>query len=294
MALTSSIKILVTGANGQLGMEFRQLQNAFPGFEFLFASKEELPITDDKKVDQYFSTHLPRFCINCAAYTAVDKAEKERTAAYDVNANAVGILAAACKKYEVKFFHISTDYVFAGNATKPYTEADDTAPLNYYGYSKLSGEEKALKEYDQVMIFRTSWVYSSYGNNFVKTMLRLIAERERIGVVADQYGSPTYAADLANAIMQIIAKQNFVPGIFHYCNTGIITWHQFAQAIREISRASCRVDAITTADYPTPAKRPSYSALDTQKFQQTFHIPIPQWRESLEHCLGILRSHKSS
>lgn len=294
MALTSSIKILVTGANGQLGMEFRQLQNAFPGFEFLFASKEELPITDDKKVDQYFSTHLPRFCINCAAYTAVDKAEKERTAAYDVNANAVGILAAACKKYEVKFFHISTDYVFAGNATKPYTEADDTPPLNYYGYSKLSGEEKALKEYDQVMIFRTSWVYSSYGNNFVKTMLRLIAERERIGVVADQYGSPTYAADLANAIMQIIAKQNFVPGIFHYCNTGIITWHQFAQAIREISRASCKVDAITTADYPTPAKRPSYSALDTQKFQQTFHIPIPQWRESLEHCLGILRSHKSS
>ena len=294
MALTSSIKILVTGANGQLGMEFRQLQNAFPGFEFLFASKEELPITDDKKVDQYFSTHLPRFCINCAAYTAVDKAEKERTAAYDVNANAVGILAAACKKYEVKFFHISTDYVFAGNATKPYTEADDTAPLNYYGYSKLSGEEKALKEYDQVMIFRTSWVYSSYGNNFVKTMLRLMAERERIGVVADQYGSPTYAADLANAIMQIIAKQNFVPGIFHYCNTGIITWHQFAQAIREISRASCKVDAITTADNPTPAKRPSYSALDTQKYQQTFHIPIPQWRESLEHCLGILRSHKSS
>ena len=121
-----------------------------------------------------------------------------------------------------------------------------------------------------------------------------MAERERIGVVADQYGSPTYAADLANAIMQIIAKQNFVPGIFHYCNTGIITWHQFAQAIREISRASCKVDAITTADYPTPAKRPSYSALDTQKFQQTFHIPIPQWRESLEHCLGILRSHKSS
>lgn len=290
--MNSAIKILVTGANGQLGMEFRQLEKDFPGFQFLFVAKDELSIDDGNKTGQFFTAHLPDYCINCAAYTAVDKAETEMGTAYTVNALAVGVLAKVCKKFNAKLFHISTDYVFAGNGNRPYTENDETAPLNYYGYSKRCGEEKAFENNDQVIILRTSWVYSSFGKNFVKTMLRLMSEKESIGVVADQYGSPTYAADLAHAILKIIEGKQFVPGTYHYCNNGIINWHQFATAIKEITHSTCTVNAISTADYPTPAKRPAYSALDTDKFQTTFSINIPDWKESLEKCLQILVPHK--
>lgn len=282
--------ILVTGANGQLGMEFRTLAGDYSGIHFLFVSKEELSVIDEAAVENYFSKHKLDYCINCAAYTAVDMAEKDMGVAYSANAVAVGYLAKACKRRQVKFIHISTDYVFAGNALKPYTETDETDPLNYYGYTKLQGEKKVFVANEQSIIIRTSWVYSSFGKNFVKTMIRLMNEKESIGVVADQFGCPTYAADLALAIMQIISSEKFVPGIYHYCNKGIISWHEFALEIKELIHSKCTVNAITTEDYPTPAKRPHYSAFDTSKIEQTYGLHIPMWQDSLRRCIVLMKT----
>lgn len=280
---------MVTGANGQLGMELRALAGAYPAFHFLFVTKEELSVIDEKAINEYFSEHQIDYCVNCAAYTAVDKAEKDMGVSYSVNAVAVGYLAAACKRQQVKFIHISTDYVFAGNAAKPYKETDETDPLNYYGYTKLQGEKKVFAANEQSVIIRTSWVYSSFGKNFVKTMIRLMNEKQSIGVVADQFGCPTYAADLAMAIMQIISAQNFVPGIYHYCNKGIISWHDFAVEIKHLVHSNCTVNPITTDEYPTPAKRPHYSAFDTSKIEQTFHLHIPMWQDSLRSCMVLMQ-----
>lgn len=280
--------ILVTGANGQLGMEFRELEKQFPGYRFLFASKEELSIADKASIDQYFSTHDIHYCFNCAAYTAVDKAEQEKDIALNINATAVGSLAAACKQYNAGFFHFSTDYVFNGEATNAYTPADATDPVNFYGQTKLEGEQFAVANNPQAIIIRTSWVYSRFGKNFVKTMLRLMHEKESISVVADQYGSPTYAADLASAVMQMITTEKLTAGIYHYCNEGVINWFEFATAIKELSHSPCKVNPITTADYPTPAKRPAYSALDTQKIQAEYNLVIPSWKVSLEKCIAGL------
>ncbi len=277
---------MVTGANGQLGMEFRALAGSYPGFHFLFVSRDELSVTDEAAIGSYFTEHKPDYCVNCAAYTAVDKAEKDMGVTYAVNAVAAGYLAAACKREQAKFIHISTDYVFAGNATAPYKETDETDPLNYYGYSKLQGEKKVFPANEQSIIIRTSWVYSSFGKNFVKTMARLMNEKESLGVVADQFGCPTYAADLAMAIMQIISSQNFVPGIYHYCNKGIICWYDFAIEIKQLIHSNCTVNPITTAAYPTPAKRPYYSAFDTSKIEQTFGLHIPMWQDSLRKCMA--------
>lgn len=282
--------ILVTGANGQLGNEMQVISAAYPAYHFLFVTKEVLPIDNAETMKNYFAAHPIDYCVNCAAYTAVDKAETEPEKAMNVNGTAVGILAAVCKSYNAGFIHVSTDYVFDGSATTPYTEDFRVAPVNTYGATKLKGEELAQQQNPGSIIIRTSWVYSSFGNNFVKTMMGLMKEKEQLNVVSDQVGCPTYAADLAAAIMQIIhsGKAEAQPGIYNYSNTGIISWFQFAEAIKELSGSKCMVNAIPSSNYPTPAKRPSYSVMDTIKIQQTFDISIPAWKDSLKKCLQLL------
>jgi dTDP-4-dehydrorhamnose reductase len=287
--------ILVTGANGQLGNEMQVIAAAYPAFNFLFVTREQLPIDDSEAVKKYFAEHIVEACVNCAAYTAVDKAEAEIEKANAINGIAVGTLALLCKQYHAKFIHVSTDYVFDGNATTPYKTDHLVSPVNVYGASKLLGEKLAIENNPASIIIRTSWVYSSFGNNFVKTMMRLMKERESLNVVADQEGCPTYAADLASAIMQIIEQPSITLNtltpsstIFHYSNTGAINWHQFAVAIKEISNSNCVVHPIPSAQYPTPAKRPTYSVMDTSKIQETFSINIPAWRDSLEKCMALL------
>jgi dTDP-4-dehydrorhamnose reductase len=285
--------ILVTGANGQLGNEFRQLASAFPQFEFIFGSKETLPVHDEDAIRKFFKANTIHFCVNCAAYTAVDKAEMERDMAFRVNAEAPGILAGICRESNCSFIHISTDYVFDGTASTPYNELAATNPQGVYGVAKLQGEKQVLKADPDAIIIRTSWVYSEFGKNFLKTMLRLMKEKNEIGVVNDQVGSPTYAADLAQAIMQIIRKgpwtrQNDLTGVYHYSNEGSISWYEFAIAIKELSHSECTVKPITTAQYPTPAKRPAYSVLDTTKIRQRFGIIPPPWKNSLQKCMDKL------
>jgi dTDP-4-dehydrorhamnose reductase len=284
--------ILVTGANGQLGNELQVAAKAYPQYHFLFTAKEDLPIENAAAVNKYFTAHPIDFCINCAAYTAVDKAESEKENAFLTNATAVGNLAAACKTSGTVLIHISTDYVFDGNATTPYKETDTTQPMSVYGVSKLKGEELALANNSDTIIIRTSWVYSSFGNNFVKTMLRLMKERESINVVNDQYGCPTYAADLANAILNIVSNysgHNIQQQVFNYCNEGMISWYEFAVAIKELTHSNCAVNPISSAQYPTPVKRPLYSVLDTAKIKSTFNISIPVWKQSLQKCLTLLQ-----
>ena len=297
--------ILVTGANGQLGREMQVIAATYPAHNFLFVTREELPIDDTAAVQTYFATQSIDFCVNCAAYTAVDKAETEIEKANAINGTAVGNLAALCKEYNAIFIHISTDYVFDGTATTPYQTDHPVSPVNAYGASKLLGEEMALKNNPAAIIIRTSWVYSSFGNNFVKTMMRLMKDRESINVVADQEGCPTYAADLASAIMQIVEQPSTILNhlqqhpttlantqssynIFHYSNKGAINWYQFAVAIKEISGSNCAVNPIPSSHYPTPAKRPGYSVMDTSKIEETFHFGIPEWRDSLQKCMAIL------
>ena len=287
---SSQKNILVTGAKGQLGQEFQQLEKNFPSLNFLFVSKNELSIADENAVNTFFKNKQIDICINCAAYTAVDKAETDKETAIAVNAIAVGYLAKACKNHNAKFIHISTDYVFDGKGIKPFTENDQTNPVNFYGQTKLSGELNAIKENEETIIIRTAWVYSSFGNNFVKTMIRLMNERESIGVVNDQYGCPTFAADLAQAIMQIIVGNNFLAGIYHYSNKGKISWYDFAKEISQQINSHCVVNEITTSQFPTPAARPSYSVLDTSKIAETFNITITEWKESLQKCLALLKS----
>lgn len=280
-------KILVTGANGQLGKELQDISSLFPKFSFVFLSREDLPIHHFELVRNYFNTLKPDFCINCAAYTAVDRAESENELAFQVNGEAVGILAAVCKEHKTKFIHFSTDYVFSGNATYPYTENFPTDPVNVYGASKLEGEKQALQLNPDSIIIRTSWVYSSHGKNFVKTMMRLMNEKNEISVVNDQLGSPTYAADLAEVIMQIIG--NWQPGIYNYSNDGVISWYEFALAIKEITGGTCKINPVATSEYPTPAKRPAYSVLDKTKIQKTFGIQLKNWKDSLAVCIAKMK-----
>ncbi len=286
--------ILVTGANGQLGTELRQLKNSFPQYQFIFVARDELDITNAEPVNNFFHSSAPSYCINCAAYTAVDKAETEIESAFAVNSKATAILAAVCKEYNAQFIHISTDYVFDGTATTPYTEESKTNPVSVYGKSKLEGEQKALEVNPASIIIRTAWVYSEFGKNFVKTMLRLMNDKPEIGVVSDQVGSPTYAADIAMAIMNIISSGNWHPGIYHFSNEGIISWFDFAIAIKELSGSSCKVNPITTAQYPTPAKRPAYSVMNSHKISNTYGIPLVGWRQSLQTCLQRIQVHKST
>lgn len=280
--------ILVTGSNGQLGKELQQLATAYPQYKFVFASREDLKLHHFPLVENFFIATKPQYCINCAAYTAVDKAENETDVAMLVNGEAVGNLAAICKKYQTKLIHISTDYVFDGESEEPYSEDDTTSPVNTYGRSKLLGEELCMKENSDAIIIRTSWVYSAYGHNFVKTMMRLMSERNEINVVDDQIGSPTYAADLAKAILDIITSGKWQSGIYHYSNEGKISWYEFAVAIKELTKSNCTVHPISTSAYPTPAKRPHYSLLNKDKIVSTYHLTIPRWKTSLAKCVASL------
>lgn len=283
--------ILVTGADGQLGNEFRVLVPAYPEYDFLFVTKAELDINDAAAIEKYFTENTINYCINCAAYTAVDKAESEAATAFLINADAVANIAKTCKARNTQLIHISTDYVFDGTADQPYQESDKTNPVSVYGRSKLKGEAEALQHCPSTIIIRTAWLYSSFKNNFVKTMLRLMKERESINVVSNQVGCPTYAADLALAIMRLIKSGKSLdnPGIYHYSNAGETNWYEFAIAIKKLSGSDCIVNAITTDQYPTAAKRPAYSVLDTAKIEEIFAVTVPQWKESLQKCLALLK-----
>lgn len=280
--------IWVTGADGQLGNELQLLAPQFGHLSFLFTSRSQVAIDDDQAVEHFLQTHHVNACINAAAYTAVDMAESDRDASMQVNGFAVGQLSLLCRNAGARFLHVSTDYVFNGKANVPYKETDETDPVNYYGQTKLKGEQLALANNADSVIVRTSWVYSHFGKNFVKTMLRLMEERDSIGVVADQFGCPTYAGDLARAILHLAISEK-TRGVYHYCNEGVISWFDFATAIRDMAGLSCEVKPILTSDYPTPAKRPAYSALDTNKFRSKTGLTIPAWLVSLERCIALLK-----
>jgi dTDP-4-dehydrorhamnose reductase len=283
--------ILVTGTNGQLAREINVIAPHYAGYHFLFATKDDLPIENKKRVELFFEKHRIDYCINCAAWTAVDKAESEKKKAFLINANAVEGLAEICKFHKARLIHISTDYVYDGSNRLPLKETDLVDPVNVYGASKLQGEELAMKQNSSTLIIRTSWVYSSFGNNFVKTMLRLFKERDEINVVADQYGCPTYAADLASVIMSLIGKMkegDNLSGIVNYCNEGITTWYEFAEEIKNLSNSNCKINPIPTSSYQTPAKRPLYSVLDTSKIKEMLSLEIPFWKDSLKECMAHL------
>lgn len=288
------MRILVTGAYGQLGNELKVLSGDYPEWQFLFTDADTLDITDDFSVQSFFVGNNPDFVINCAAYTAVDKAETDVETAEKVNALAPEILAKAAAITGAKLVHVSTDYVFDGTGHLPYTETDPVSPANVYGKTKLEGENRVLAANQQTIVIRTSWLYSSFGNNFVKTMLRLGHERGLLNVVFDQVGTPTYAADLASVILFIIAAteakpEDFVPGVYHYSNEGVASWYDFAKTIFELSEMNVRVNPVRSDQFPTVAKRPAFSVLDKTKIKTNYCAEIPYWKDSLEICLRKLK-----
>ena len=284
-------KILVTGANGQLGQCLQKISSQFEEFEFIFTDSETLDITNKEEVNDFFWQNAPDFCINAAAYTAVDLAETDIEKAFLVNADGTENLAEACAENNAQFIHVSTDYVFDGENNLAYTEEDFTNPLGVYGASKLAGDELALEVNPCSVILRTSWVYSEFGKNFVKTMLNLFATKDELNIVADQFGQPTNANDLAEAIMKIIKSEKITPGIFNFSNLGRISWFDFAEKIAELSDAKIKLNAIETSQYPTPAKRPKNSVLDLDKISKTYAIQLKSWEESLEDCVQILQNN---
>ena len=284
-------KILVTGANGQLGQCLQKISSQFEEFEFIFTDSETLDITNKEEVNDFFWQNAPDFCINAAAYTAVDLAETDIEKVFLVNADGAENLAEACAENNAQFIHVSTDYVFDGENNLAYTEEDFTNPLGVYGASKLAGDELALEVNPCSVILRTSWVYSEFGKNFVKTMLNLFATKEELSIVADQFGQPTNANDLAEAIMKIIKSGKITPGIFNFSNLGRISWFDFAEKIAELSEAKIKLNTIETSQYPTPAKRPKNSVLDLDKISKTYAIQLKPWEESLEGCVQILQNN---
>ena len=285
-------KILITGANGQLGNELNKLAAQYPNLEMLYTDIGNLDLTNRQACMDYINIHQPKYIINCAAYTAVDKAEDDADNAWKVNVEAVRNLLEACKLNNVIFIQISTDYVFNGTNYRPYLETDKVLPESVYGRTKQQAEKEVL-EYHKSLIIRTSWLYSSFGNNFVKTMLRLGNERSEVSVIFDQIGTPTHAEDLANTMLQIIngiiiGEKNFVAGIYHYSNEGACSWYDFARSIMKIAKLDCEVIPIETKDYPTPAKRPFYSVLNKSKIKTIFDIKIPHWENSLQSCIKNL------
>ncbi len=284
------VNVLVTGANGQLGSELREINKkkqliAGKQANFLFTDIDTLDLSNSIFLKKFFQDNTIDFVVNCAAYTNVDKAEDEAEKAFIANAKSVDNIIQAIKPQKTKLIHISTDYVFDGNSNIPYTEDMPTHPNSVYGKSKLDGEKLAL-EYHQSIVIRTSWLYSSFGKNFAKSMHQLCKEREELNVVFDQIGTPTYARDLASAIYQIIeqsvADNRFISGIYHYSNEGVCSWYDFAKAIAKRSYSKCKINPIESKDYPTPVKRPFYSVLNKSKIKSVYHIMIPHWQESLD------------
>lgn len=287
--------ILVTGATGQLGQSIKSLENDYPAYQFFFARREQLDLSDKKSIAHFFQQNTFDLIINCAAYTSVDKAESEPELADQVNHLAVKKLAEIAKQQQTKLIHISTDYVFNGQQYRPYIETDKVQPQGVYGLSKLIGEQVLLESMpNNSLIIRTSWLYSESGNNFVKTMLKLGRERDALNVIFDQVGTPTYAYDLAQAIMAIASSDlfdhtDFTSDVYHYSNEGVCSWYDFAKAIFEFSNIQCDVSPIETKDYPTAATRPHYSLLNKAKIKQTYDMPIPYWKDSLQQCLNALQ-----
>ena len=293
MPKTKIKSVVVTGANGQLGSELQQLAPNHPELNFTFVTRQEVDLSDSNAIKSWFADKQFDVIINCAAYTAVDKAETEPDLAQAINATAVATLAKIAKDQDCSLIHISTDYVFAGENYRPYQESDSTNPQGIYGASKLAGEQALLNiNPPKSIIIRTAWVYSQFGNNFVKTMLRLGKERSELGVIYDQIGSPTSARDLAAAILSIVQHPNLesLTGteIYHYSNEGVCSWYDFAKAIFNYSGLSCLLKPIETKDYPTPAKRTHYSVLNKAKIKHDFDITIPYWQDSLKDCLNSL------
>ena len=283
------LNILVTGSNGQLGSEIKELSVEYQN-NYFFTDKNELDITNEEAIKAFIETNHINTIINCAAYTAVDQAEEDEVNAELINHLAVKYLAQISKEKNIKLIHISTDYVFAGTNHKPYSENDSTNPNGVYGRTKLDGE-RAMQEInpENSIIIRTSWVYSSYGANFVKTMLRLAKERDTLGVIFDQVGTPTYAGDLAKTILEIIPKiENNKVEIYNYSNEGVLSWYDFAKEIMKMAKLDCTINPIETKEYPTPATRPHYSLLNKSKIKEHFDIAIPYWKDSLERCLHII------
>ncbi|MDM1298534.1 dTDP-4-dehydrorhamnose reductase [Empedobacter falsenii] len=281
-------RILVTGANGQLGQSILEQSKNYKEIECFFVTRNELDITNEELINHYFQDKSFDFVINCAAYTAVDKAEDDQENAYLVNAKATEFLAKITNEKGIPFIHVSTDYVFDGTEAQPRLETDQTNPIGVYGQTKLDGENLALENNPKTIILRTAWVYSRFGNNFVKTMLRLFNDKDSISVVADQIGSPTNAIDLADAILTIISKDDLTYGIFNYSNEGECSWFEFAQKIKEFSNSTIEINPVPTSAYPTKAKRPAYSLLDKSKIKEVYQLDIPTWEDSLKEELKYL------
>ncbi|MDR1706856.1 MAG: dTDP-4-dehydrorhamnose reductase [Prevotella sp.] len=286
--------ILITGSNGQLGSEIKRISvNHEDNFKFFFTDVNELDITNREAVEYYLKENNIKYIVNCAAYTAVDKAEDDMDLCYKINRDAVANLGIAAANNGAEVIHVSTDYVFDGMASSPYKETDTTNPQSVYGQSKREGEKILLETCPQSVIIRTAWLYSIFGNNFVKTMMKYGKERNELNVVADQIGTPTNAADLAHTIIKILdfsEAHRFEAGIYHYSNEGVTSWYDFTIAIHKYAGISCKVNPITTNQYPTKAKRPQYSVLDKAKIKSVFNLSIPNWEDSLNICITELLS----
>jgi dTDP-4-dehydrorhamnose reductase len=281
-------KILVIGAGGQLGQCLKVVAQSKGITNISFPDEKEGNILDTALLDTLLAKEQPQYVINCAAYTAVDLAEDQHELAKAVNETGAANLAQACQQHKATLIHISTDFVFEGNEVKLLTEEDIAQPVNVYGQTKLDGERAIAALLDNYFIIRTSWLYSEYANNFVKTMLKLGAEREELNIIADQVGTPTYAIDLANVIFDVIASRQSAYGIYHYSNEGVTSWFDFAKAIFELSQTKVKVNPIPGAAYPTKARRPAFSVMDKSKIKKTFELSIPYWRESLASCIQKL------
>ena len=278
--------VLVTGAKGQLGQAIQSISDKYPAIDFVFCSSSDLDISNKQNCQEIFSKFKPDFCINAAAYTAVDKAQSEPEKAHLINVIGAKNLAAVCKEFSTILLHVSTDFVFDGNKTTPYTEDDVPNPTGVYGQTKLDGEKAIQETFDNYFIIRTSWVYSRFGNNFMKTMLRLASERDSLSVVSDQIGTPTNAVDLAKVCIKIITFCQTEPvevfGIYNFSNEGQCSWYDFAKEIFEINNININLQAISTSSYLTPAERPKYSVLDKSKIIETFGVEVRDWEESLK------------
>lgn len=283
--------ILITGSHGQLGNEMQQAAKRFPAFNYLYTDVEDLDICDKMALNDYVKANHVSIIVNCAAYTNVDKAEDDVELCFKINAEAVRNIGEVASENKLKVVHISTDYVFDGTNYLPYTEDQQVCPATVYGKSKLAGEQALMESCNHAVIIRTAWLYSSFGNNFVKTMMRLGTERDSINVIFDQVGSPTYAADLADTILNLLSHESFISGIYHFSDEGVCSWYDFTKTIHRIAGITCDVSPIETKDYPARTPRPHYSVLNKAKIKSTYGITIPHWEESLVKCIGILKQN---